>query len=251
MAVMQSTSVSLSPQPDRTAGEAIRGISSMATRSLLADLGADFARQSGVTVRIESVGGVDAARRVQAGEAFDVVWLASDAIDKLVASGHLQSDSRVDIVRSAVAVAVPAGAALPDIGSEEALRAAVLSARCIGYSTGPSGTALMDLFARWGIAGQIAPRLLQAPAGVPVGALLARGEVDLGFQQASELLNLPGIQVLGVMPPAVQITTTFSAGVPVGVGVDTAQAKRVRALLDFMSAPQSVAICRRHGMEPA
>ena len=120
----------------------IKGISSMATRQVLADLADAFQRHSGTRLAIESVVGVDAARRVQAGEAFDVVILASDAIDKLIGSGHVQAGSRVDLVRSGVAVAVRAGAAKPDISTEEAVRAAVRAARSISYSTGPSGVAL-------------------------------------------------------------------------------------------------------------
>lgn len=151
----------------------LKGISSMATRLVLADLVDAFAQRSGDRADIESVGGVDAAKRVQAGEAFDVVILASDAIDKLIAGGHLQAGSRVDLVRSGVAAAVRAGAPVPDISSEDALRQAVLAARTLSYSTGPSGVALQKLFERWGIAEQIAPRIVQAPPGVPVGALVA------------------------------------------------------------------------------
>ncbi len=226
---------------------AIQGISSMATRQVLAELVAEFEQRSGDTVAIESVGGVDAAKRVQAGEAFDVVILASDAIDRLLAAGHLVAGSKVDLVHSGVAVAVRAGAAQPDIGSEDAVRRAVQAARSISYSTGPSGVALAKLFERWGIADEIAPRIVQAPPGVPVGALVARGEVELGFQQLSELLNLPGITLLGPLPPAIQITTTFSAG----VGVHSAQPEAVRALLDFMTSPQAADAKRRQGMDPA
>ena len=109
----------------------ITGISSMATRQVLADLTSAFTERSGHTVAIESVGGVDAARRVQAGEAFDVVILASDAIDKLIAAGAIVPGSRVDLVRSGVAVAVRAGEELPDIASEEAVKSAVLAAKSI------------------------------------------------------------------------------------------------------------------------
>ena len=109
----------------------LRGISSMATRQVLADLGAAFEQRTGCPVAIESVGGVDAAKRVAAGEAFDVVILASDAIDKLIAAGHLRAGSRVDLVRSGVAMAVRAGAPVPDVGSEAALQQAVRSARSI------------------------------------------------------------------------------------------------------------------------
>jgi len=225
----------------------IKGISSMATRLVLDELALGLERRCGCRVAIESVGGVDAARRVEAGEAFDVVFLAADAIDKLVAAGRVLPGSRVDLVRSGVAVAVRTGAPKPDIASEDAVRAAVLAARSVSYSTGPSGVALAKLFERWGIAEQIKGRLVTAPPGVPVGSLVARGEVELGFQQLSELMNLDGITVLGPLPPAIQIITTFSAGVCSA----TRQADAVRAVLADMNTPEAAAIKRRHGMEPA
>ncbi len=225
----------------------IKGISSMATRQILAELADAFERRSGQRVAIESVGGVDAAKRVQAGEAFDVVILASDAIDKLIASGHVLAGSKVDLVRSGVAVAVRAGAMQPDISSEDAVRAAVLAARNISYSTGPSGVALAQLFARWGIADEIKDRIVTPPPGIPVGSLVASGEVELGFQQLSELINLDGISVLGPLPPAIQIITTFSAGVCAG----SQQGDAVRAMLADMNTPEAADAKRRQGMDPA
>ena len=225
----------------------LSGISSMATRQLLAELAADYARHSGRVLTILSVGGVDAAKRVQAGEAFDVVVLASDAIDKLIASGHLVAGSKVDLVRSPVAIAVRAGAPQPDIGSEEAVKRAVLAARSLSCSTGPSGVFLATLFERWGITQAIASRLVQAPPGVPVGTLVARGEVELGFQQLSELMHLDGISVIGTLPPAIEFITTFSAALCAG----SAQAEAVREMLQFMAAPEAAAAKRRQGMEPA
>lgn len=219
----------------------------MATRQVLAELVAAYGARAQGPITMESVGGVDAAKRVQAGEAFDLVVLASDAIDKLIAAGHLRAGSRVDLVRSGVAVAVSAGTPLPDLSSEDAVRSAVLAAPSVSCSTGPSGVALGKLFERWGIADQIAGRMVQAPPGVPVGTLVARGEVALGFQQLSELLHVDGISVAGPLPPAIQIVTTFSAGIPVG----TARADEVRALLDFMTSPAADEAKRRQGMEPA
>ena len=201
----------------------------------------------GSPVVIESVGGVDAARRVQGGEVFDLVVLAADAIDRLIDAGHLVPGSRVDLVHSGVAVAVPAGAPRPDIGTEAALRAAVLAAPTVGYSTGPSGVALLQQFERWGLTAALQGRLVQAPPGVPVGRLVAQGAVALGFQQLSELLGVDGIDLLGPLPDAVQITTTFSAG----LGVGAAQPDAARAFLAALRTPPAAAIMRRHGMTPA
>ncbi len=215
----------------------------MATRALLAELSVAY----GLPVSIEAVGGVDAAKRVMAGEAFDVVVLASDAIDKLMAAGRVVAGSKVNLVHSGVAVAVRTGAEPPDITSEEAVKRAVLAAPTLGYSTGPSGVQLAKLFERWGIAQEIAPRIVQAPPGVPVGALVARGEVALGFQQLSELMNLQGIDVIGPLPPAIQITTTFSAGVCAA----STQPDAARVLLAYLASPEVAPIKQRHGMETA
>ena len=150
----------------------LTGISSMATRQILAEA-ANAWRRVGGEVAFESVGGVEAAQRVQGGEHLDVVVLAAEAIDKLVAAGRVVAGSKTDLARSAVALAVRAGASRPTIDTETALREAVQSARTIGFSTGPSGVALQQLFERWGIAEVVRSRVVQAPPGVPVGALIA------------------------------------------------------------------------------
>lgn len=227
---------------------ALKGISSMATRQVLTELAQAWQAQGGQAVQIESVGGVDAAQRVQAGdEAFDLVFLASNAINKLQAAGRVIEGSKVDLVLSSTAVAVPAGAALPDIASEEAVRAAVLAAPSIGFSTGPSGVALQKLFERWGIAEEIKPRLVQARPGVPVGSMVASGEAALGFQQLSELIHIEGIQIVGNLPAAIAIDTVFSAGVVTG----SAHADVAQRLLAFMAAPEAAEAKRRQGMQPA
>jgi molybdate transport system substrate-binding protein len=231
----------------RAMTSALRGISSMATRQVLADLAGPWEQESGGRIAIESVGGVDAAKRVAAGEAFDAVFLAADAIDKLVAGGSVVAGSRVDLVRSGVAVAVKAGAPRPAVDSEAAVRAAVLAAPTIGYSTGPSGVALLDLFERWGIADQVRERLRQAKAGVPVGSMVASGEVALGFQQYAELKDLAGIDVAGPLPPAIQITTTFSGA----IAANSSQPQAVRDMLAWMAGPATADTKRRNGMDPA
>ena len=230
-------------------GEADRlvGISSMATRHVLAELTDVYEQQSGQRVVVEAVGGVDAARRVQAGEPFDFVVLSTDAIDALAAMGRVDSIGRIDFARSGVAIAVKAGAPSPDVTNEPAIRDAVLRARAIGYSTGPSGTHVVRLLERWGIADAMAGRIVQAPPGVPVGTLVARGDVELGFQQLSELMHLPGIEVVGLLPPAIQRVTVFSAAVCVA----STQAEAASMLLSFLASASAEAAKRRHGMEPA
>lgn len=190
----------------------LTGISSMATRQLLVAL-APRCAPAGAPLQFESIGGVEAARRVAEGEAFDLVVLAADAMDKLMAAGHLQPGTLRPLADSAMAVAAPAGRPAPAIDTADALQAAVLQAERIGYSTGPSGVALMSLFERWGVMGLLQGRLVQARPGVPVASLIASGEVGLGFQQRSELLGVPGVQVLGDMPPGLEIVTTFSGAV--------------------------------------
>lgn len=227
--------------------EPLTGVSSMATRHALADLCRAHEAAGGGRIRFESVGGVDAARRVSAGEAIDLVVLAADAIDALAATGHVVADSRRAIIESSVAIAVPLAAPRPDISSEQALRRAVLAARRIGYSTGPSGTALLQLFERWGIAEQVRARLVQAPPGKPVAALLAAGEADIGFQQQSELQGEAGVAVLGPMPSGVEIVTTFVGA----VGARSARSDAARAVLEFLRSPSNDEIKRRHGMAPA
>jgi len=176
-----------------------------------------------------------------------IVALASNVIDKLIADGKLLSGSRVDLVKSGIGVAVRKGGKRYDVSSESALRDAVLAARNLSYSTGPSGTYLQQLFERWGILQAIQDRIVVPPPGVPVGSLVAKGKCELGFQQMSELINLDGIDVLGDLPSAIQMTTVFSAG----ISATSQSPDAARRVLDYMASPSTADLKRRFGMEPA
>ncbi len=221
-------------------------LSSMAAREVLRELIAGYRASTGGAVTAEAAGGVDVAKRVRSGEPLDIVVLAGNVIDQLIGEGTLLPASRVDLVRSGVAIAVRTGAAKPDVATEHAVRQAVLGAKTLSYSTGPSGTYLEKLFERWGVLGEVRDRIVVAPPGVPVGSLVASGAAELGFQQLSELLNVPGIEVVGPLPPAIQTLTTFSGG----ISVHSAAPGSARALLDYMASPVTSAVKRRHGMEP-
>jgi molybdate transport system substrate-binding protein len=218
----------------------------MATKSLLGELVGAFQARTGQAVALESAGGVDVARRVQAGQSFDVVVLARDAIDKLLAEAHLVRGTDLDLARSGVAVAVRAGAPRPDVGTEADFKRVIVEARAIGISTGPSGVQLQRLFERWGLARQLRDRVVTAPPGVPVGTLVARGEVDLGLQQLSELIALEGIDVLGPLPAPTQITTVFAGA----LARRARQPDPARHLLTFLASASTSDAKRRHGMEP-
>jgi molybdate transport system substrate-binding protein len=220
-------------------------ISSMATREVLRELASQYQQSSGQAVATEAGGGVDVAKRVENGDPLEVVVLASNAIDKLIAAGKVVAGSRVDLVKSGVAIAVRAGALKPDISTEEAVKRAVAAAKTLSYSTGPSGVYLEKLFERWGILAEIRPRIVVPPPGVPVGSLVAKGDVELGFQQLSELMNLSGIEVVGPLPPAIQTITVFSGG----ISGKCERPDAARSLLKFMASPATADVKRRHGME--
>lgn len=222
-------------------------ISSMATRAVLAEILAEYSQASATAVAAEAAGGVDVAKRVRAGEAVDVVVLASHVIDALIDERKLLAGSRVDLVRSSIAVAVRAGVPKPDIATEEATKRAVTAARTLSYSTGPSGVYLEKLFTRWGVLDAIRDRIVVPPPGVPVASLVADGRAELGFQQLSELLNKPGVEVVGPLPPAIQAVTIFSAG----ISNRCARPEAARALLGYLASPAVSDIKRRHGMEAA
>jgi molybdate transport system substrate-binding protein len=167
-------------------------------------------------------------------------------MEQLEAEGHIVSGSRAEFARSGIAMAVPSGARRPSIDNEQSVKQATLNARKICYSTGPSGDHLRRLWQRWGILDVISERAVQAPAGVPVGTIIAQGEADVGFQQLSELLHVPGIDIVGRLPPEIQAVTVFSAG----VSRSSSRGKQAGALVAFLTSREAEAAKRQHGMDP-
>ena len=219
----------------------------MATRQLLADLAAAWQQQAGRSIAFESVGGVDAARRVQAGEAFDVVVLAADAIDKLLAGGHALAGSRVDLVRSGVAVAVRAGAAKPDIATPDAFKRALLAAKTVGYSQGPSGVHFMTVLAKLGITEEVKAKGVVPPLGQRVGALVAKGDAEIGVQQITELLLIPGIDFIGPLPKELQANIVYATATP----ANAKERQGAAALVKFLSSEPALPVIKKMGLEPA
>lgn len=226
----------------------ITGISSMATRQVLAELAARYGAATGQTVSIAAMGGVDAVKRVRAGDAIDLVILAADVIETLESEGHLVAGNSAAFVRSSMAMAVRAGASRPQIGSGEAVKAALMGARSIGYSTGPSGTHLLGVLKSWGLDPAAEPgRFVQAKPGIPVAKLIAGGEAAVGIQQLSEFLGEPGIDIVGILPPPVQTVTTFY----IGIGARSAHVEEARAAVAYFNGPETIETKRRFGLEPA
>ncbi len=227
--------------------EVVTGLSSMATGSLLTELAADIGREHGIAISFTSAGGIEVAQQVRDGAPVDLVVLAADVMDALQSDGLLATGTLRPLFVSQVVAAVPGGRTAPALVTEEDVRAAVANARRIGYSTGPSGSAVLSLLERWGVRADVQDRLVQARPGVPVGSLLASGQADLGFQQLSELLGAPGVRVLGPLPGAAAISTTFSGGVL----ATSSRGEPAARALELLSADATAAAVAAGGMAVA
>jgi molybdate transport system substrate-binding protein len=226
--------------------EVLKGIGSMATRQVLKEIVGLWNAKNGRQVELEAAGGVEVAKRVGEGEAFDLVFLASDALEQLVVAARVAPESKVDLFRSNVVAAVKKGAAKPDISSVPALKETLKRLNSIGSSTGPSGKALIALFERWGIYKEIKDKIVVAPPGVPVGELIADGKVEFGFQQMSELIHVAGVDILGTLPGEAGIITIFSGA----VASLSKNKEGAKDFLDFITGPEAKEATLREGLEP-
>jgi molybdate transport system substrate-binding protein len=184
--------------------------------------------------------------RLARGEPADVVIMVADALDTLMSQGKVVAGSRVDLADSKIGMVVRAGAPKPDVSSVEAFKRTLIDAKSIVYSDSASGVYLSTvLFRRLGIADQIAGKARMIPAE-PVAAVVARGEAELGFQQISELLPVPGVELVGPLPPEIQKVTVFSAGIATGAREPVAGAQ----LIKFLSSPAAAPAIVKTGLEP-
>jgi molybdate transport system substrate-binding protein len=219
------------------------------------ELGPAFERASGhrlVTTRGPSMGDSPEAipARLARGEAADVVILDGGAADELARRELVRADSKTELARSLIGMAVRAGTEKPDIGSVEALRRTLLAANSIAYSDSGSGTYLSTtLFAKLGIADQIAPKSRKVrgpPSGEPVASVVARGEAEIGFQQVSELIHVPGVSFVGTLPAEVQPIFSFAGALTRNVE----QPEAATALLRFLSSAEAAPVISKAGLMP-
>lgn len=228
------------------ANAVIKMICSAPLRETCTQLVPTFEKSSGHKLTTIWASTREILKRIDAGEWVDIVIMNAPSIEGLINQGKLAADSRVDVAKSGIGVAIRAGAPKIDTNSVNGLKWSVLSAKSIAISSGMSGIYIASLFRKWGIADQLKQKITQVPPGMPVGEVVARGEAQIGFQQVSELLPIKGIDYLGPLPTEVQYLTVFSAGLHTSARVPGG----AKALLAFLTSPVAIPIIKKWGMEP-
>ena len=224
----------------------IKVLSTQATEAAYRELVPQFEKATGHKVTTVFTGTLNVQQRLADGESYDMIVMAGPAIDAQIEAGKALAGSRVDLAKSGIALGVPKGEPKPDIGTVEALKQTLLAAQSIGYSTGPSGVYMIGLFERLGVAKQVNCKLKRTPSGVYVGDLIAKQEVEIGFQQVSEITSFPGVDFVAPLPAEAQQTTVFASAIVAGAQ----QPEAARALVKFLTSPQAAAAYKKRGMEP-
>jgi len=217
-------------------------------KEAMLELAPAFERQHGVTLQVTYGSTKVLSEKIDGGTASDLAILTAEAIEELVKKGKVVAGSRTDIARSGIGVAVRKGAPKPDISTAEALKRALIAAKKVSYSSvGASGIYVSGtVIPRLGIIEEMKTRTLMPKAGSFVGPLLASGEADIGFQQISELMPVPGIDIVGPLPPELQKMTVFAAGVCAAAK----EGEAAKALAAYLAAPAALPVMKRHGLEP-
>jgi molybdate transport system substrate-binding protein len=226
----------------------IRVLASNGVKAALEDLGPAFERASGRKVAIRFGLGADLKRRIEAGEPFDLAVLAAAAVEGLAKEGKVDAGSRASVARSGSGLGIRKGAARPDIGTVEAFKRTLLSAKSICWAKeGASGAYFAGLVERMGIAGEIMAKATLASSGDEVGRLVAEGKCELGVILVNEIMAAPGVVLAGPFPSEVQSYTEFQAAVANGSG----NAAVARELVEFLKTPAAGNVFRKKGQEPA
>jgi molybdate transport system substrate-binding protein len=221
-------------------------LSTRATEELYRELVPGFEKATGHRVVTTFAGTSDVEKKTAAGEAYDVVIAIDTLIDDFIKAGKVVPGSRVDIAKSGVGIGLHAGLPKPDISSTAALKQALLAARSIGFSTGPSGAVVSEMLAKMGIAETVKAKIKQPPSGVLVGTFIASGEAEIGFQQTNELSHFPGVDYLGPMPAEFQDVTARSGGIT----MVSREREAANALLRFLTASEAAPVIRKFGLDP-
>jgi molybdate transport system substrate-binding protein len=226
----------------------IKVLSSIATREAYLELVPQFEKSSGHKVAT-TWSGTTAIMQTMAGakEQYDLVVISSTELEELIRQGKIIPGSRVDLAKSGIGIAVRAGAKHPDVSTAEALKQALLAAKTVGYTSGPSGVYIAALIERMGIGAELKAKHRSVPSGGTVGTIVATGEAEIGFQQVSELVHIPGIDYIGPLPAEVQCVTVFSSGVQTGAAAPDA----AKALQQFLTTPSAQGVMTKHGLETA
>jgi molybdate transport system substrate-binding protein len=227
--------------------ETIKMLSALAMREAYLEFVPQFEQANERIVAITWAGTIDIMKRMEAGEQYDLVIASKGAMADLLNLGKIMQTGLLDVAGSGIGVAVRRGAPRPDISSAESLKRAVIAAKTVGYSTGPSGTYLAGLFERMGIADKIKAKLRSVPSGGTISSIVANGEAEIGFQQISELVHAQGIDFIGPLPPVIQYITVITAGIPRNAKNPIA----AQALAKFLVGPASKVALERAGLQTA
>ena len=223
----------------------IKVLSSIATKEAYLELVPQFEKASGHTVSTTWSGTTAMMKQLAAGEQYDLVMISATELEELIRLGKIAAGSRVDIAKSGIGIAVRKGAPRPDVSTPDALRKALLAAKTVGYTSGPSGVYMGQLVERMGIAAQVKAKFKSVPSGGTIGTIVASGDCEIGFQQVSELVHIPGVDFIGPLPAEVQRVTVFSSGIQVGA----AQPDAAKALVTFLTTSAAKGVIKKHGLE--
>lgn len=225
----------------------IKVLSSIATKEAYLELVPPFEQSSGHKVVTAWSGTTAIMQKMAAGESHDLIVISRTELDELVGLGKVEAGSTANLAKSGIGIAVRAGAAIPDVSSTEALKRTLLAAKTVGYTSGPSGVYMGKLMERMGIAGEVKAKFRSVPSGGTIGTVIAAGDCEIGFQQVSELVHIPGIAFVGPLPAEVQHVTVFSCGVQAG----SKEAAAAKALIAYLTTPAAQAVMKKHGLETA